>query len=252
MNTRRAPQPPGFTLIEVILAVALLGLVVSAIYSTWSAILRGSKVGLEAAATAQRTRIAMRVLEDALTSARMFAANGSYYGFVAENGSDASFSFVARLPKSFPRGGRFGDLDVRRVTFSVESGREGDQQLVLRQSPLLLEVDRDEQEYPLVLARHVRDLRFEFWDLRLNDWTEDWKQTNQLPKLVKITLQLGQSGSYTTGAREEITRIVSLPSSGVPAMWQVPGQPGAPRPGINPPPGQPMLPPPGQPPGLRP
>ena len=239
MKKRRCSAPRGFTLIEVLLAIGLLGLVVTAIYSSWNAILRGSRVGLEAAAAAQRARIAMRVMEDALTSARMFVANGPYYGFVAENGSEASFSFVSRLPKSFPRGGRFGDLDVRRVTFSVVQGREGDRQLVLRQSPLLLEVDKDEEEYPLVLARHVRELRWEFWDMRRHDWIEEWAQTNQLPKMVKITLQLGQSGSYTTQAGEEISRIVGLASSGVQPMWQVPavpvmpGMPGSPPGGTN-------------------
>ena len=86
-------------------------------------------------------------------------------------------------------------------------------------------MDKDEEEYPLVLARHVRELRWEFWDMRRHDWIEEWAQTNQLPKMVKITLQLGQSGSYTTQAGEEISRIVGLASSGVQPMWQVPAVP---------------------------
>jgi hypothetical protein len=102
-----------------LIAIGILALVITAIYSSWTAILRASKVGQDAAASVQRSRIVLRVLEDSLSSAQSFALNPAYYGFVAENGDDASLSFVARLSKSFPER-RFGDLDVRRVTFSVD------------------------------------------------------------------------------------------------------------------------------------
>src|SRR4029450_7111671 len=112
-------------MLYIMVAIGILALVLTAIYSTWTAILKASKSGQKAAATVQRSRIVVRMLEDSITSAQLFAANNKYYGFVAENGDEASLSFVARLAKSFPRSGRFGDLDLRRVTFSVESGRGG-------------------------------------------------------------------------------------------------------------------------------
>ena len=86
-------------------AIFLFGMVVAAIYSSWNAVVRGSQAGLKAAATVQRSRVAMRTLEDALTCARSFTSDPEYYGFEAENGDDALMSFVARLPESFPRGG---------------------------------------------------------------------------------------------------------------------------------------------------
>src|SRR5262245_56949147 len=132
------------------------------------AVVRGSKVGIDAAAAAQRERISMRVIEDALASAQLFVENANYYGFVAENGSDATLSFTARLPKAFPRSGKFGDLDVRQVVFSVEAGPAGGRQLVLRQRPILMEMDNGETAYPVVLARDVKELRMEFWDTQLN------------------------------------------------------------------------------------
>jgi len=65
----------AFTLVEIMIAICLLSLVLAAIYSSWTAILRASRTGLDAAATAQRARIAVRVLEDSLSSAQSFAAN---------------------------------------------------------------------------------------------------------------------------------------------------------------------------------
>jgi len=226
----------GFTLIEIMMAMAIFGLVLTAIYACWTLILKSSKLGLAAAAQVQRERIAIRTIEDALTSTRSFAADLQHYGFVAENGDEAVLSFVARLPKSFPRSGKFGDFDVRRVTFSVESGQNFERALVMRQNPILMDPDIDEKEHPLVLAKGVNKLLFEFWDSRLNDWADAWTQTNQLPKLVKVTVEFGEPNqrySYSQ-KKEQVTRVVALPSVTVPASWQTPGVPGAP--GRPPPP----------------
>lgn len=243
MNTKDATKRrvmAGFTLIEILVAIAIFTLVITAIYSGWMAILRASKVGLEAAAQAQRERVAIRTIEEALTSSQSFAADLQHYWFVGENGDEAMLSFVARLPKSFPRSGKFGDLDVRRVSFSVESGQDSQRQLVLRQTPILMEFDEDEKNHPLVLAKNVKDLLLEFWNPNRNEWVEEWNQTNQLPKMVKVTLRLVPPGQrYSSSQRsEEITRIVALPSVMVPAGWQTPQLP------VGGPPGFPNQPPP--------
>lgn len=232
MKTTRRKQRSkiAFTLIEILIAIGIVGLVLTAIYSTWTAILRASKVGLEAAAAVQRSRIAVRVLEDSLGSCQSFAQGQRYYSFVAENGNDATLSFVARLAKSFPRGGKFGDLDVRRITFSVESG-----DLVMRQNPVLMEIDDEEKNHPLVLSRNVKKFAMEFWDSRLNEWVDEWKMTNQIPKAVKIDMLLAQN-EHGQG-HQEILRIISLPSVMVQAAWQMGGalgnQPPINNPGIT-------------------
>jgi general secretion pathway protein J len=230
MKTSVARRARGFTIIEIMVAMAILALIVAAVYSSWMAIVRGSKTGLEAAAAVQRSRIAIQTLEQALTSARSFAADIQYYGFVAENGVDASLSFVAKLPESFPRSGRFGDYDVRRVAFSLERGPDSGKQLVLRQNPLLMDMDIDEQEHPIVLAKNVKAFEMQFWDARSGDWLDEWTQTNQLPQLMAITLRLGGNNNDTRQAEQEIIRIISLPSITVPPGWQAPGSPGPPGP----------------------
>jgi type II secretory pathway pseudopilin PulG len=230
LSTDRHQSGLAFTLLEIMIAITILALILTAIFSSWTAILRASKSGLDVAAAVQRSRIALRTLEDSLGSAQCFMQNQRYYGFVAENGDEATLSFVARLSKSFPRGGKFGDLDVRRLTFSVEPGNDGSRDLVLRQTPLLMEFDIDEMEHPLVLAKNVKAFELEFWDQRQNDWTDEWLQTNQLPRLVKLTLKLADN-AQSTQPQEEITRIVSLAANAVQPGWQMPrGGPGQPLP----------------------
>lgn len=255
----RRPSARGITLVEILVAIGILGLVLVAIYSTWTSIMKATRVGLDAAAAAQRERMAMRVIQEALASARLYVANWQWYWFAAENGDDASLSFVSHLPASFPRGGKFGDLNVRRVAFALEAGPDGERQLVLRQTPLMLEVDRDEAEHPLVLARNVKELNFEFWDPRKGEWIDEWRNTNQIPQLVKIRLVLNQARTYSTWGNtappREITRVVGVHAVGVQPQWQIPGAPGQPQPGMPQPlrpgvPGQPLPPgtilPPGQ------
>jgi type II secretion system protein J len=215
----------AFTLLEIMVALALFGMIVTAIYSSWMAIMRGSKAGMRAAAAAQRARVTMHTIEESLVSVRSFAADIQYYGFMAENGSDASLSFVSRLSQEFPRSGKFEGSPVRRVTFSLEKGPDLGQQLVLRQQPLLMDLSteadwaKDEKEHPVVLAKDVKEFKIQFWDGRSPDWLDEWDQTNQLPKMVKITLQFGPN-DYSARVRDEVVRIISLPSITVQPAWQ--------------------------------
>lgn len=208
----------AFTIIEILTAMAIFGMVVAAIFASWQAIIRGSASGNRAAATAQRSRVALRTIEEALGSTRSFAADVQYYTFEAENGTEPYLSFVSRLSPEFPRSGRFGEFNVRRVTFAVEQGADysSGKRLVLRQNPVLMDMDEDEQNYPVVLANDVRKFEMEFWDKQKADWLDEWTQTNQLPQMVKFTVQLG-------GDQDEVTRIVALPSVAVQPGWQIPG-----------------------------
>jgi len=245
----------AFTLVEILIAMAIFSLVLVAIYSTWMAIMRASKAGLSAAAAVQRERIAMRALEESLMSARLFVANVQHYGFIADTREEfAALSFVARLPDSFPRSGRYGGLVVRRLTFTVEAGTDSQNQLVLRQEPILMEPDVDEEEHPLVLAKNVSLFKLEFFDAtpRVNDWVDEWTYTNQLPKLVRISLGLGQTDRYAFRPQEEITRVVALPAVAVQPVWQMagPGAAGGQSPAMNQPLGDqgnvPLIQPPGK------
>jgi type II secretion system protein J len=255
---RTRGQQAGVTLLEILIAITILMMVVAAIYSTWTSILKATRVGLDAAAAAQRERLTMEVLEQALAYAQMYVANGKWYWFEAENGDDARISFVTRPPKAFPRGGKFGEFDLRRVEFALRPGEGGQKDLILRQAPLLMDYDEDEMEHPLVLARNVKDLEFSFYDPQKNDWLDEWANTNKVPQVVLVKLTLGTSKTYSTSADQtrEVARVITVHGMGVQPQHQrggmgLPGQPGMPipgQPGVVPPPGiVPGTPVPGQP-----
>ena len=211
----------AFTIIELITALVIFSLVVAAIFETYMTVTNGAVAANRAAAAAQRSRVALRTLEEALGAARSFTGDYEYYTFDADNGTEPYLSFVTCLSPSFPRSGRFGEFNVRRVTFTVEPGPNWGKRLVLRQNPMLMDMDEDEQSYPVVLANDVREFQMEFWDKKQTEWLDEWTETNQLPQMIKFTVQFG-GGDPQSPPQEEITRIVALPSIAVPPQWQGP------------------------------
>ena len=222
-------RPPracaAFSLIEIIVALASLGMVVTGIYSSWIAIARGARIGLASAVEVQRSRMALRTLEDALITTCSFSVDLPYYSFDAGNGNEASLSFVSRLSESFPRSGKFGDFVVRRCTFAVESGPNSSKQLVLRQRPLLMDWDKDEMQHPIVLARNVKEFSLGFWDEKRLEWVEEWNdaRTNQIPPLIRVTLKL-TTGDASSSQVNEITRVIAPAAVTVQSVWQSPAQ----------------------------
>jgi len=51
---RQTHREEAFTIVEILLAIAIFSMVLAAIYASWSSILRGSRIGLTAAAEVQR------------------------------------------------------------------------------------------------------------------------------------------------------------------------------------------------------
>jgi type II secretory pathway pseudopilin PulG len=244
----------AFTIIELMIAIGIFMLILMSIYSIWTGILRGSQAARQAANNAQRARVAMRAVEDALLTAQMFTANmppqnpTAYYSFLGDmnNGDFGSLSFVAHLPATYPGVGRYGDNVVRRVTFTCEKAKDGSVELVMRQGPMLMAAIPDFEPYSIVLARDVQLFGFEFWGqpdpirepLRF-DWVDHWDSTNSLPALVRVGLALGKTAKPGQ-SQDLVTKIVALPARAVQPDWQNPAGGAAPitRPGQ--PPGQPI------------
>jgi len=202
--------------------MAIFSIVIVAIYSTWTLILRASQVTQDTAARAQRQRIALRTIEDSLTCVQSFQASMKYYGFIVQNGDQPILSYTARLPDVFPRNGKFGGFNLRRLMFTVEPGPGSEKDLMLRQTPVLMDMDPDEQQTPLVLARDVKKFTVECWDINKMDWVDEWDNTNTIPKLVRISLVFGGDANAGNGGAElAVTRIIAIPSVTLPSAVQI-------------------------------
>jgi len=101
---------------------------------------------------------------------------------------------------------------------------------------VLMDLDEDEQKFPLVLARNVRTFVVECWDTNKFEWASAWLDTNAIPTMLRVKLVLG--GNTVAGSEApdfSVARIFSLPSQTMPAAVQngtvaVPGgRPGLPQ-----------------------
>ena len=220
----------AFTLVEIMIAIAVFSLVLMAIYQTWGAIMRSTQVAQDVAAQAQRQRITLRTIEDSLMAVQSFQASPVYYSFVVEGDQNSLLSFTARVPEIFPRNGKFinpntdRDFNLRRLTYSLEEDKDahdGTKNLVLRQNPVLMDLDQDEQQFPLVLARNVRTVAVDCWDTNKLEWTTEWLDTNSIPTLLRVKLVLGGNTVAGSAAPDfSVARLFSLPSQTMPAGVQ--------------------------------
>jgi len=222
----RSRRPSAFTLVEVMIAMTIFSLVVGAIYSSWDLIWRATRVSRTAAAQVQRERVAIHTIEDALTCIQSFQASMKYYNFIVSEDPPV-LQFTSRLPDNFPRNGKFGDLNLRQLVFSLEAGPGSEKDLVLRQKPILLDLDENEQNNPLVLARFVQAFKVECWDTNQAEWTTEWDNTNSIPPLIRVNLTLGGNLQENGNAARTlaVTRVIAVPSQTLPAVVQTGGGP---------------------------
>jgi type II secretion system protein J len=218
-SRRLLREKGGFTLIEIMIAISIFMMVMVAIYSSWSAIMHGSRVGMAAAAEVQRTRVALRALEEGLASAVIYSANGKYYHFATDLSHDHAYiNFVARLPSSFPGSGKFGDNDLRRVCFYVKDGN-----LMLAQSPLLEATKRIGKPYTIPLAPNVSMFDMEFYSFQEKKWFAEWNSTNTLPQMVRVAIGFTTGDGYTKSQRVTIRSIPLTAMAITPAGGGLPG-----------------------------
>jgi prepilin-type N-terminal cleavage/methylation domain-containing protein len=206
------PQTRAFTLVEVLIAMGLFTMVMGSVYACWSSVLRGTRIGLAAAANAQRGRVALHTVEQALITCQLFNDNNRYYTFLTESGDPyCGVQMTSRLPDSFLGSGYFGKASLRRVLFTVERGDYNENNLILTQVPML-DASEAQDPYKIVLARDVTLFSLEYWRPGDKDFTPDFLYTNQLPKLVRVTLGLGHDSRNYSKPSQLMVRLVHVPS----------------------------------------
>ena len=207
------PAAAAFTLLEVTISLAVFAFVMISVIGCWRCIVSGKIIAEDAAAAAQRARIGMKTVIEALTCGEISHLNPQFYGFLNDTSSKfASLSLAARLPADFPGSGSFGDNVMRRVTFDVEADAEGKNNLVMNQSPLLAVLDDANTPYPITLARDVNVFMLEFWSVQDGDWVVSWDPTNQFPPMIRVTLGCGHSAQNPDVPYNLICRTVAMPS----------------------------------------
>lgn len=214
MTTQLTTQKKGlaFTLVEVMVAITIFMVIMVGVIACWKCIVNGTMIAEDAAAAAQRARVGIKTVEDALVTAQISQKNIEFYSFLSDtSGKFASLSLAARLPGTFPGSHLFGDKVMRRVTFEVKAV-DGVNNLVMSQAPMLEAINDQNTPYEITLARDVNQFMLEFWSKKDNDWVVSFDETNTFPPMVRVTLGVGHSQNNPDVPYDLIVRTVAMPA----------------------------------------
>lgn len=229
MNRGRL-RAAGFTLIEVLLATALLASGLALGFATLRAATATADRGETMAARTERMRAVEGFLRRRLASAQAisFAQDESTGAALRFIGEPDRIRFVADLPSYLGRGGpHLHDIALH--------GQGDDAALGVSFSMVLAgaTVDEDQPRPPEPLVEGLTGLRIHYRgldaDAGLTDWLETWDSHETLPLQVSIEIESDDGGAWPA-------LVVALPQAGVtPQLGAGRSRMGpAARPGIRP------------------
>jgi hypothetical protein len=212
--SQRSQRGAAFTVIEVMISIGIFAMVITAIYATWMAIVKGSRVAQNAAASVQRARIAVSALEASFRTVQLFTDNIQAYAFLTDTSGDlAAVSMVSRLSPAIPGFGVHRGLEMCRISFYPQPASDGSYELVMTHAPMLADTNHPQGEaYSAVLAKDVTLFTVEFWDRQKNEYITEWLYTNQLPQKVLISFASGKKTGSSPAAEDVVVKEVVIPS----------------------------------------
>lgn len=189
----------GFTLVELLLAILLLGMLMAAAWGSITTVTKASTRGEALIDRTNRMRVAQEFIRRQIRNAlalpyQVDSSTGETRTF---EGDGDVMRFVAPMPGYLSRGGAY------LQTLELRSGRGGGQELVFSHE-LLNGYDpdrpRDAERDPVILIEGIRRGRFEYRGLdetgKLGDWEEEWDESGTQPVLVRVRFEMDEASGY--------------------------------------------------------
>lgn len=203
LSERRTSNSKGFTLLEVLLAVAIFAGIVAVLYGTFAT----SSSTVEQAEQVRDGTDAARTLLNRITTdlANAYVNSGVagtfLYGRKAEDEETKQrFDSVFLTTLTNWRRPDTKEMELWEVGYSFQDKQDGTGRVMLRREKRELSADAPPLEggveYELTDA--VEELRFRYYDG--SSWSDEWdtKQKNKLPKAVEVLVVLAGPRVYTT------------------------------------------------------
>lgn len=188
----------GFTLVEVLVAIALLATIGAIVFGSLVTTTRVVDAGREHATREQTIRRILRVMADELSISR----NVQTFPWVGLNMTQEGqpADTVAFLAMSDGIGiSAAKESEMIRVVYT----RDGDR--LIRFTRRNLYGLTDESVGQIELANHVKGFNIRYFDGQARVWTDEWATTTKMPKavLLEVTFQLPDADPWTV--REWVT-----------------------------------------------
>lgn len=186
--SRHSYQHNGFTLVELMIAMTLVSLLMTMVYSAFSLAVRGWD-GIEAVSTEnENMHVLQTFLLRKLSQARPLLEQGDGVSGLVFSGEQRRLRFVATAP------GHREVVDGLYVyQLSVENGAL-DQSLKLHYEPYPVAGNNNiNHDRPVTLLHSVRDVDFSYYGRGSGkaelQWHSQWPDKFRLPSLVRISMR---------------------------------------------------------------
>ena len=212
----------AFTLLEVMLAVTILGLVIGAITATWQAGLSGWRRSASVSDSFQRERVVMGTLEDLTKSIIYAPSKDTLYDINFEHDQQAgdSVSFVTGSDMLLPPA-EVMVAGLRRVTVALQRDPRNRPFLGIANAPALQPDEGTPESVWHVLSADVCGFGVRFRNPRDGSWVDKWDEANLIPSAIEYTVAFGANDGRTPPV--VVTRAIELPIAAY-ALQQL-GQP---------------------------
>ncbi len=207
-----AERAAGFTLLELLVALAIMVVAFAVVWSTFSTTINAWKRGDALLDDLHHGDYVMEQLVSALRSAAFFGNKPWRYGLHFHDGGNGRYaqdriSFVTSGTAFMPPGSPLAN-GLHRLVVSVEDGPEGEAGLAVRAYPHLADIDDDEPD-PWFVSYRVEGMDCRFYNFEDEVWEDEWEDTNAIPRLVDVQLYMEPLEEY--GDPVVLRRLVEIP-----------------------------------------
>lgn len=202
----------GFTLIELLLALTIFSLVAAMAGGVFWSITKAWNRGGEMLEQLHYGEFAMEQLVTALRGAAWFPSRPQAFGFWLDDRGGTSrsaankISWVTSGTSFLPPDSPF-QHGLHRISVTVEGSGEN-RGLTVRAWPHLAEEIDERSVDSWLVAPGVEGFACEWYDFDEKRWTQNWEETNSLPKLVRVTLTMQKRKDFDEYL--ELQRLVEL------------------------------------------
>ena len=189
----------GFTLVELLVAIMLLGMLMAAAWAGITTTTKAARSGEALVDRTNRVRVAQEFIRRQLRNAQAlpYQTDSSTGETRTFEGDTDVMRFVAPMPGYLSHGGSYVQ------TLELKSARGGGQELVFAHQLLNgyeVDGDRDAEREPVVLIEGIRRGGFEYRGLdetgKLGDWEQEWDEAGSQPVLVRVKFEMDERSGY--------------------------------------------------------
>ena len=188
----------GFTLLEMLIGLSLLGVLLILVYSSLNVGVRAWDSGDKRVAEASHQRIVHAFLRRDLAQVFPVRWRGIAEPKIAFEGGKSSVRFVTTL--NLGAGAKEGGLQWGELFVAAdEEGAAGEHHraVFLKREPFDLRAKDWEglgDAKPVRLVRHVKDIELSYFgaetDIADPKWSDEWKNPQRLPLLIKVAFKM--------------------------------------------------------------